>query len=493
MTLKKELLTRVIINTKVISPWYQNPNLHKEILDSKRAKKSQKDHNDETNLRLRPGDLDSDDDNNNTDLNNLDRVDPAAIHRDEYKNIQKLINKEQDKITTALNQQGSYELIQSKRSTTIPIVNCVDINPVNTNLIISGAERGDLRVWDSNTGEVMFVLHQNSSNAQNSPNLEPYHLGDITSVQWLHNGIMALSGSMDCTIKLWLAAQYGKCMKTFVGHNRAVVQVTQHHTYKNKIISIGKDGRLIVFNISHTGSSGSNGGVMVVPPENEFQIISDSLVNDFGETLHSFAIHPTNHDIIYVISSIGIHCVDLRLTRDEYYGKQKLQTDSKLEPPAPILTKQALLKCCFKPNSSPNHDDNVLYIGTNEGSVLKYSLPNTLLAQKIIDPEGDPILPVQKTNHKSYEEFSLFDEAITGMKWYNNELYVSTFQGDCCSLNENFTLQPVLLSGTDQPLRGVDVKFENEDEKDQNGANGGQNGCVKVVACGDDGVFVWKL
>jgi hypothetical protein len=261
---------RVLINTTIQSPYSILSHLHQPIFDSKNQTKLKFDENDEKSMRLRPGDLDSDyedyndgddadgtnmndnnnktsnDKTNNNDKLNLNDNDPNAMHRQEYRQLQQKIRSENQKLNQFF-QESKVDYLLPKRNHqgAVPIVNCVAINPVQNSVVASGSERGDLRVWDSNTSETLFVLHQNTTIPSTSTtttgstkaDITICHVGDITSVKWLQNGSLLLSTSIDCTTKLWLGLQYGKCIKTMVGHNRTVVMALQHEVEKNKFFT----------------------------------------------------------------------------------------------------------------------------------------------------------------------------------------------------------------------------------------------------------------
>jgi hypothetical protein len=210
------------------------------------------------------------------------------------------------------------------------------------------------------------------------------------------------------------------------------------------------------------------------------------------------SFHPTNHDLLFILTTLGIHCVDLGQIGVNGY-LNTIQT--------PLLKFTSATCFTFQPTSTPNQQSiqDFIYLGTNDGSIAKLEVTIPVNASNLNQTSTTNQKPTQssqpelitkasankqpeKTNtttktttkpvFDNYETYQLFDESISKLQIHNDLLFVATQQGDMCSLLLDLTLQKNIFTGTQQPVRSFDIKT------DHNNAN-----MTRLVACGDDGLI----
>ncbi|PRP76907.1 hypothetical protein PROFUN_06185 [Planoprotostelium fungivorum] len=104
-------------------------------------------------------------------------------------------------------------------------VNSIDISPLG-GLGVSGADDGQLCVWDASNGNVMKTLVG--------------HVGDVLTCQFFPSGQVVLSGASDLMIKIWSPVD-GDCAATCVGHSGGILDLGIIDRGRN-IVSCSRDG-----------------------------------------------------------------------------------------------------------------------------------------------------------------------------------------------------------------------------------------------------------
>ena len=84
--------------------------------------------------------------------------------------------------------------------------------------VLSGAWANNLRLWDTNTGELIHAF------PHADPEKPKSHLVHINSVALSSDGRLAVSGGDDAKIKLW-DVETGKLLRTLTGHSKRVTTV----------------------------------------------------------------------------------------------------------------------------------------------------------------------------------------------------------------------------------------------------------------------------
>jgi WD40 repeat protein len=149
------------------------------------------------------------------------------------------------------------------------VVYCVDV-PLDNARILSGSEDGTWKLWNTRTGEILHTEHVGgyASCCSFSPNGSHFlvicdsklmlhdsttfqlqhtfagHTNCVTSCSFTPDGTTVLSGSDDCTMKLWSTAT-GQCLRTFYGHT-SLVNSCFFSPSGHEIFSAADDGNLVI-------------------------------------------------------------------------------------------------------------------------------------------------------------------------------------------------------------------------------------------------------
>jgi hypothetical protein len=98
----------------------------------------------------------------------------------------------------------------------------------------------------------------------------------------------------------------------------------------------------------------------------------------------SMSFHPTNHDLLFILTTLGIHCVDLGQIGVNGY-LNTIQT--------PLLKFTSATCFTFQPTSTPNQQSiqDFIYLGTNDGSIAKLEVTIPVNASNL----NQPIIPAR--------------------------------------------------------------------------------------------------
>lgn len=101
--------------------------------------------------------------------------------------------------------------------------------------IVSGSDDTTVRIWDAQTGKQIWCTGDRSI-----PKGLTCHIAQVNSVAWSPDGQKIVTGSNDCTVRIWDAHSGKQIVKTIRGYTRAVYSVAW-----------SPDSRRIVFGGSH--------------------------------------------------------------------------------------------------------------------------------------------------------------------------------------------------------------------------------------------------
>jgi len=110
-------------------------------------------------------------------------------------------------------------------------VECLDTS--SGGLGVSCDSKGELRVWQTDTGEVRRQLKG--------------HVGDVYTAKFFPSGIVVLSAGADTMIKVW-SAETGECAATMTGHKAAVLDTAVVDRGRN-IVSVSRDGSACLWDV----------------------------------------------------------------------------------------------------------------------------------------------------------------------------------------------------------------------------------------------------
>ena len=117
-------------------------------------------------------------------------------------------------------------------------------------LCLTGAYDGQVRIWDSNSGELKQILE--------GPE-------DIEFACWHSKGNAVLAGSKDGTVWLWLAHD-GTCLQVLAGHDGGVSCGVFSRDGKN-ILTGGEDGTIFITHVYPFSSHSVIGTVRIWSPK----------------------------------------------------------------------------------------------------------------------------------------------------------------------------------------------------------------------------------
>jgi WD40 repeat protein len=94
-------------------------------------------------------------------------------------------------------------------------------------MIVSGADEGNLKIWNTLNGSLVRILHG--------------HTDIVTCIAFNVDGTKLVTGSDDKTVRIW-NTEDGSLIRTIEGHESALLSVSFN---KNSVVSISQDHVMI--------------------------------------------------------------------------------------------------------------------------------------------------------------------------------------------------------------------------------------------------------